>query len=130
MLPTIRSRRPSCGSIATSGRSSKRNDWRHGCTRSLGTWFTITTEKDQLPGNTLRLLNDLERELFGFSVREEMVVPDYPECWSIKEDEATRRAKRLVEIGVFELRGDKKSPRSWVPFLYRPGFAVVQGKAV
>jgi hypothetical protein len=35
--------------------------------------------------NTLKLLNDLEREFFGFSVREGMVVPDHPEYWSIKE---------------------------------------------
>lgn len=50
--------------------------------------------------------------------------------WGVKEDEATSRARRLVEVGVFELRGDKRTPRYWVPFLYRPGLAVVQGKAV
>jgi hypothetical protein len=38
--------------------------------------------------NTLKLLNDLEREFFGFSVREGMVVPDHPEYWSIKEGES------------------------------------------
>ncbi len=38
--------------------------------------------------NTLKLLNDLEREFFGFSVRDGMVVPDHPEYWSIKEGES------------------------------------------
>lgn len=38
--------------------------------------------------NTLKLLNDLEQEYFGFSVREGMVVPDHPEYWSIKEGES------------------------------------------
>jgi hypothetical protein len=37
--------------------------------------------------NTLKLLNDLEKEFFGFTVREGMVVPDHPEYWSIKEGE-------------------------------------------
>ncbi|MCP9000361.1 hypothetical protein NFC73_11570 [Pseudarthrobacter sp. RMG13] len=52
------------------------------------------------------------------------------QIWGVNEDEATQRARRLVEVGVFELRGDKKAPRYWVPFLYRPGLAVVQGKAI
>jgi len=37
--------------------------------------------------NTLKLLNDLEREFFGFAVKEGMVVPDHPEYWSIKDGE-------------------------------------------
>lgn len=49
--------------------------------------------------------------------------------WGVSTEEATRRAKRLVEVGVFELRGDKHSPRFWVPFLYRPGLAVIMGSA-
>lgn len=35
--------------------------------------------------NTLTLLNDLEKEFFGFTLQEGMVVPDHPEYWSIKE---------------------------------------------
>jgi len=31
------------------------------------------------------LLNDLEQEFFGFTVREGMVIPDHPEYWSIKD---------------------------------------------
>jgi hypothetical protein len=37
--------------------------------------------------NTLKLLNDLEREFFGFSVRDGMVVRDHPEYWSIPDGE-------------------------------------------
>src|SRR5262249_55751731 len=43
---------------------------------------------EELARNTLKLLNDLEQEFFGFSVREGMVVPDHPEYWSIKEGES------------------------------------------
>ena len=35
--------------------------------------------------NALKLLNDLEREFFGFTVREGSLVPDHPEYWSIKD---------------------------------------------
>ena len=35
--------------------------------------------------NTLTLLNDLERVFFGFKVQEGIVVPDYPEFWSVKD---------------------------------------------
>lgn len=38
--------------------------------------------------NTLKLLNDLEKEFFGFTLRDGMLVPDHPEYWSIKEGES------------------------------------------
>ena len=38
--------------------------------------------------NTLELLNDLEKEFFGFTLREGMIVPDHPEYWSIEEGES------------------------------------------
>jgi hypothetical protein len=38
--------------------------------------------------NTLNLLNDLEREFFGFKVQEGVVVPDHPEYWSVKDGES------------------------------------------
>lgn len=38
--------------------------------------------------NTLKLLNDLEREFFGFTVRDGIVVPDHPVYWSIKDGES------------------------------------------
>jgi hypothetical protein len=45
--------------------------------------------------NALKMLNDLDRELFGFLVRDGMVVPAHPEYWSINESEslALLRAK-------------------------------------
>lgn len=33
--------------------------------------------------DTLKLLNDLEQEFFGFKVQEGVVVPDHPEFWSV-----------------------------------------------
>jgi hypothetical protein len=38
--------------------------------------------------NTLNMLNDLEREFFGFTMRDGIVVPDHPEYWSIKDGES------------------------------------------
>ena len=38
--------------------------------------------------NTLTLLNELEREFFGFKVQEGIVVPDHPEYWSVKGGES------------------------------------------
>jgi hypothetical protein len=38
--------------------------------------------------NTLKVLNDLEQEFFGFSTRDGMVVPDHPEYWSIKNGDS------------------------------------------
>ena len=49
--------------------------------------------------------------------------------WGISVDETKIVATRLVEIGFFEARGDKRSPRYWVPFLYRPALQLIQGKA-
>jgi len=43
---------------------------------------------EEMAHSTLNLLNDLEREFFGFSVREGMIVPDHPEYWSIKDGES------------------------------------------
>ncbi|WP_146755369.1 hypothetical protein [Arthrobacter sp. AQ5-05] len=57
----------------------------------------------------------------------------YPESlsriWKVDLELALQRAKRLVDVGVFEPRGTKAAPRYWVPFLYRPELAVIQGKA-
>lgn len=43
---------------------------------------------EEMARNTLKLLNDLEQEFFGFTVQEGMIVPDHPEYWSIKEGES------------------------------------------
>jgi len=49
--------------------------------------------------------------------------------WGVSEDEATRLADSLVDIGFFERRGTKEDPNYWVPFLYRPALNMIQGTA-
>jgi hypothetical protein len=43
---------------------------------------------EEMARTTLKLLNDLEQEFFGFTVRDGMVVPDHPEYWAIKDGES------------------------------------------
>lgn len=43
---------------------------------------------EDLARNALKLLDQLEREFFGFTLRDGMVVPNHPEYWSIKEGES------------------------------------------
>jgi hypothetical protein len=50
--------------------------------------------------------------------------------WNADADQARSIASRLVEIGFFEQRGDKRDPSFWVPFLYRPALQLVQGSAL
>jgi len=38
--------------------------------------------------HTMTLLNDLERQFFGFSVRDGILVPDHPEYWATKDGES------------------------------------------
>ncbi|MDO8552816.1 MAG: hypothetical protein Q7S01_04845 [bacterium] len=49
--------------------------------------------------------------------------------WNVDEGETLKIASTLVEIGFFELRGEKRKPEYWVPFLYRPHLKLIQGKA-
>ena len=49
--------------------------------------------------------------------------------WNVDEGGALKIASTLVEIGFFELRGDKRRPEYWVPFLYRPHLKLIQGRA-
>lgn len=49
--------------------------------------------------------------------------------WETDYEETKKLASSLVEIGLFELRGDKRNSQFWVPFLYRPRLKLVQGKA-
>ena len=39
---------------------------------------------EEMARNTLKLLNELEGEFFGFTMQGEIVVPDHPEYWSIQ----------------------------------------------
>jgi len=49
--------------------------------------------------------------------------------WNITAEETIKVASRMVEIGFFEQRGEKRTPEYWVPFLYRPRLRLIQGKA-
>ena len=51
------------------------------------------------------------------------------ETWGCGVEEASAQAGKLVEVGFFELRGDRNSPEFWVPFLYRDALDMVQGSA-
>lgn len=43
---------------------------------------------EEMARYTIRMMNDLEQEFFGFTVREGILVPDHPEYWSIKDGES------------------------------------------
>ena len=49
--------------------------------------------------------------------------------WRVGQEKAYAIASRAVDVGFFEARGDKAAPDYWVPFLYRPALAMVQGTA-
>jgi hypothetical protein len=48
---------------------------------------------EEMARNLLMLLSDLEREFFGFTSREGIVVPDHPEYWSLKEERVIGHAQ-------------------------------------
>jgi hypothetical protein len=49
--------------------------------------------------------------------------------WNLPEEEAEKKAQRLVEVGFFERRGAREQPTYWVPFIYRPALELIQGRA-
>ena len=49
--------------------------------------------------------------------------------WSLSIDETKLYAKKLVEIGFFEEKGDFRNPKFWVPFIYRNELKMIQGAA-
>ncbi len=49
--------------------------------------------------------------------------------WSLSEEETKIYAKKLVDIGFFEEKGDTLNPKYWVPFIYRNELNMVQGAA-
>ncbi|MFC0269091.1 P-loop ATPase, Sll1717 family [Kushneria aurantia] len=62
--------------------------------------------------------------------RSEQTTASLAEIWEVTEEQAGNMARRLAEIGFFEVRGDREAPSYWVPFIYRPALNLVQGKAV
>jgi hypothetical protein len=51
------------------------------------------------------------------------------EIWELSRDEALAKAGELASLGFFQVRGTRSEPTFWVPFLYRDGLRMVQGKA-
>lgn len=49
--------------------------------------------------------------------------------WSMDRAAAVAKANELVSMGFFQLRGPRSEHTYWVPFLYRDGLDMVQGKA-
>ncbi|WP_368644194.1 hypothetical protein ABRY97_13505 [Castellaniella ginsengisoli] len=49
--------------------------------------------------------------------------------WKTDDEQTSQIAKRLSDIGFFEVRGTKDDPSFWVPFIYRSALNLVQGKA-
>lgn len=68
-------------------------------------------------------LNKLDSE------KSEQTLQTLESIWGTDIEETRDIARRLGEIGFFEVRGSKEEPRYWVPFLYRSALNLVQGKA-
>mgnify|MGYP001202336831 CR=1 FL=1 len=49
--------------------------------------------------------------------------------WKTEPELTSVVAKRLSDIGFFEVRGTKDEPSFWVPFIYRSALNLIQGKA-
>lgn len=49
--------------------------------------------------------------------------------WGIHREEAIEKAAGLIKLGFFQARGTRSDPTFWVPFLYRDGLNLVQGRA-
>lgn len=49
--------------------------------------------------------------------------------WRLSPADSATTAQELVDIGFFEIRGEKEAPAYWVPFLFRDCLDLVQGSA-
>lgn len=71
---------------------------------------------------------DLKELIEGLrGTKSEQDIKSLMKVWGKKEDEAKGLASRLVTIGFFEYRAD--SGTFWVPYVYRPYLALIQGRA-
>lgn len=68
-------------------------------------------------------LTDLEGE------KTEQTLESLAAIWKTTEEESSRRAQLLVEIGFFQEREGGGLATFWVPFLYRDGLSLSQGLA-
>lgn len=51
------------------------------------------------------------------------------EIWGVTREQALVKAGDLAALGFFQVRGTRAEPTFWVPFLYRDGLKMVQGRA-
>ena len=58
----------------------------------------------------------------------EQTTESLAQLWSLDAEGASRIAKQLRDIGVFEERTSKTEITYWVPFVYRPYLSMSQGK--
>lgn len=63
------------------------------------------------------------------SEKAEQTVESLAKLWDLDRGDVINKAYELVGVGFFEARGSKTEPTFWVPFLYRDGLHLVQGKA-
>lgn len=103
-----------------------------------GQLFVRNVFKDALPEvSRTRLEQTLYAEYPETRERIEMLrgektqhsVDSLARIWVLGPEETLRAARRLVDIGFFEQRGEKDNPAFWVPFLYRDALELVQGSA-
>lgn len=59
----------------------------------------------------------------------EQTAQSLSELWALSAEDALKKARRLVDLGFFEERGEKSNPTFWTPFLYRDALHLIQGKA-
>ena len=59
----------------------------------------------------------------------EQTVPSLSLLWDLSREATLRKAQELVDLGFFQLRGPRSEPTFWVPFLYRDGLDLIQGRA-
>lgn len=59
----------------------------------------------------------------------EQTIDSLMSIWNLREDQASKVAGDLVQIGFFEDRTAQHKASYWVPFMYRPALDMVQGVA-
>lgn len=59
----------------------------------------------------------------------EHTITTLSEKWKIQDSETIETAKKLVDIGFFEEKGNQSNLRYKIPFLYRPYLEIIQGLA-
>jgi len=100
--------------------------------------FERSVFKEALPDvSEARLVQNLYAEYPDLSAyirklsgeKTEQTVDSLAAIWNVGPTEAHEIAERLIEVGLFQLRGSRQQPTFWVPFLYRDSLNMVQGMA-